>query len=303
MSLLSMNPESCTTPLKVSTFTAAAARAPTSVAIAVFTFAVSAASSVNCPALRWFFGSEAQPAAPSAAARAMLIAVIAVLISCSFSPGLCAARRLFASARGSPPPACAPAHGHRAAADRTASGPASACLGLLVLPFAHLFFGIILGATIALLDRADELVAVARELVELVIGELAPALLHCPFHLLPVPGDAIPIHGGSYELRRLVCKSRAAVASRLHPRRLHQARHRCKECHRFHRFCQLGVVARRHGAPRVLRLAFAPQCRGTQAAAALRRQRAHRPDQHIGVVAAHAHVGEHDVRAPLVQRV
>jgi hypothetical protein len=66
---------------------------------------------------------------------------------------------------------------------------------LTFFTFPHLALCVVLGAAIAFLDLADELVAMTRELLELVIGQLAPALLDRAFHLLPVTLDAVPVHG------------------------------------------------------------------------------------------------------------
>jgi len=48
-----------------------------------------------------------------------------------------------------------------------------------------------------LLDLADELVALAADLLELVIGEIAPLLPDLALELLPVALDLIPVHGCS----------------------------------------------------------------------------------------------------------
>ena len=45
-----------------------------------------------------------------------------------------------------------------------------------------------------LLDLAFQLLATAVDHVEIVVGELTPLLLHLPFHLLPISGNAVPIH-------------------------------------------------------------------------------------------------------------
>src|SRR5205814_6876221 len=136
------------------------------------------------------------PAAPSAAAVAMASAARNGFIACfPYRCGCCRRRSAFARARA--PPAGAPAHGRPAAGDRTASGRASVCPAVLLLavfPFAHLIFGLVARVAVALLDLADELVALAGHAIELVIGELAPALLQRALHLLPVACNAIPIH-------------------------------------------------------------------------------------------------------------
>src|SRR5204863_8819109 len=98
-----------------------------------------------------------------------------------------------------PAQVCAPARDRPAALGRTASaraGPSSQAsrLCLPVFPFAHLLVGVVFRAAVAFLDLAHELVTLPGKLVELVIGQLAPALLERALHLLPVPGDGVPIH-------------------------------------------------------------------------------------------------------------
>src|SRR5438477_3676390 len=164
--------------------------------MAVFTFAVSAASSLTSGVPRLCAPEDAQPAAPSAAAVARASAARNGFIAWFPCRCGCGPRRS-AFARAQAPAAGAPARGRPAAAGRTASGRASVCRGLLLLavfPFADLIFGVVARAAVALLDLADELVALARHAVELVIGELAPALLQRALHLLPVACNAIPIH-------------------------------------------------------------------------------------------------------------
>src|SRR3954468_10933704 len=110
-SLLSTKPESCTMPRLVSTSMAAAARAPTLLAIALFTLAVTAASSVVWPAVRFSCSCccEAQPA-PSAAASPRLAITNRVrgvmLMPCRrvYRPARADLRRS-ASARAPAPPA------------------------------------------------------------------------------------------------------------------------------------------------------------------------------------------------------
>src|SRR5262245_2842425 len=53
---------------------------------------------------------------------------------------------------------------------------------------------LILGQTVALLDLAFELIPATRDDVEIIVGELAPLLLHLPFDLLPISLHAIPVH-------------------------------------------------------------------------------------------------------------
>ena len=57
-----------------------------------------------------------------------------------------------------------------------------------------LLLGLVLGDPVLLLDLADELVALAGDDVDVVVGELAPLLLHLARELLPVAFDAVPVH-------------------------------------------------------------------------------------------------------------
>src|SRR6185295_15351665 len=126
---------------------AAAVRAPASVAIALFTLAVSAASLVNSPVVRPVSGAlPAQAASDSMPIRASAL------------------RR---------------------------EGFMTLDAGFPVLDLA---LGFVLLDAVALLDLADQLVAMAAHLVELVVGELAPLFLQLARHLLPVALNAIPIH-------------------------------------------------------------------------------------------------------------
>src|SRR5205085_10762408 len=152
------------------------------------------------PVLRLVCGlCEAHPATPSATAVLSASAARTDLIVCSLSL-LALGRRRSASARARAPPAGAPVRGRPAASGRTASAPAvraggaSADLLLTVFPFAYLAFGFITGAAVALLDLAHQLIALARHLVELVVAEFAPALFQRACHLLPVAGNAVPVH-------------------------------------------------------------------------------------------------------------
>src|SRR5580704_6156322 len=52
----------------------------------------------------------------------------------------------------------------------------------------------VFGQAIALLDPAFELVALAVDLREIVVGELTPLLLDLAFGLLPVSFNAVPVH-------------------------------------------------------------------------------------------------------------
>src|SRR6185295_4132837 len=65
-----------------------------------------------------------------------------------------------------------------------------------ITPFeiAELFFRLILGDAVLLLDLAGEQIALAGDHIQLVVGQLAPLLFRLALDLLPVAFDAIPIH-------------------------------------------------------------------------------------------------------------
>src|SRR4026209_2728539 len=65
-------------------------------------------------------------------------------------------------------------------------------------PILHLLLGLVLADAVRVLDLADELVALAGDAVDVVVGELAPLLFHFALHLLPVAFDAIPVHACSF---------------------------------------------------------------------------------------------------------
>src|SRR5215510_3029724 len=65
---------------------------------------------------------------------------------------------------------------------------------LLVHPVVDVPLHPVLGIAVARLNLAFELLAVAVDLGDIVIGELAPLLLHLTAELLPAAFDAIPIH-------------------------------------------------------------------------------------------------------------
>src|SRR6266540_3459288 len=64
-----------------------------------------------------------------------------------------------------------------------------------LLPVLDLAVGLIAGYPVSFLDLADQFVALAVDLRERVVGELAPLLLDLTRHLLPVSFHTIPIHG------------------------------------------------------------------------------------------------------------
>src|SRR4029077_10504049 len=63
-----------------------------------------------------------------------------------------------------------------------------------VLEAADLPLGFFLADAVGFLHLARELIATALDHVELIVGELAPLLLHFPLELLPVSCDLIPVH-------------------------------------------------------------------------------------------------------------
>src|SRR5690349_8698195 len=79
-------------------------------------------------------------------------------------------------------------------------------VGLARLPLLQLLLGFILADAVRVLDLADQLVAITGDAVQVVVGELAPLLLHFSLHLLPVAFDAIPVH--SVFLPLLCCRQR-----------------------------------------------------------------------------------------------
>ena len=62
-------------------------------------------------------------------------------------------------------------------------------------PSLQLALGLILADAIAFLNLAGKLITPTRDLVNLIVGKLAPLLLHFAFELFPVAFDAVPIHG------------------------------------------------------------------------------------------------------------
>jgi len=63
-----------------------------------------------------------------------------------------------------------------------------------ILEGPDLHFRLVLGDPVGLLEPPRELLAPAGDQVEIVVGQLAPLLLHKPLELLPVPFDDVPIH-------------------------------------------------------------------------------------------------------------
>src|SRR3954469_9197886 len=63
-----------------------------------------------------------------------------------------------------------------------------------LFPVADLLLGLLPRDAVRLLDPAQQQVALSRDHVELVIGELAPLLQRVALELLPVAFDAVPVH-------------------------------------------------------------------------------------------------------------
>src|SRR5262249_38481234 len=72
------------------------------------------------------------------------------------------------------------------------SSPLSSHALLFVLPAAHLGLGLLLADAVAHLDLADELVAAALDLHEIIVSELAPLLLHGALGGVPAALDLLP---------------------------------------------------------------------------------------------------------------
>src|SRR3954467_2324230 len=65
---------------------------------------------------------------------------------------------------------------------------------LRAVPVVDILAHLIPGDAVALLDLAFELVALAADDIEIVIGQLAPLLFNLAFDLFPISFHAIPIH-------------------------------------------------------------------------------------------------------------
>src|SRR5579859_3059498 len=74
-------------------------------------------------------------------------------------------------------------------------------LFLRAVPVVYVLLDLILAQAVALLQLALQLVPPARDLVQIVVRELAPFFLDLAFELLPVSFDTIPIHGELLSLR------------------------------------------------------------------------------------------------------
>ena len=62
------------------------------------------------------------------------------------------------------------------------------------LPITQLLLGFVLGQAVRFLYLDGKVVTFACNDVKMIVGELAPLLLHIAFELLPVAFDAIPVH-------------------------------------------------------------------------------------------------------------
>jgi hypothetical protein len=67
------------------------------------------------------------------------------------------------------------------------------------MPLVDLTLRFLLGYAITFLNFAGEYFGIALGFGQVVVGKLAPLLLHLTLELFPVPRDLIPIHG--YVLR------------------------------------------------------------------------------------------------------
>jgi uncharacterized protein YjbJ (UPF0337 family) len=61
-------------------------------------------------------------------------------------------------------------------------------------PVVDLLLGLVAGNAVVLLDLADELLALTRHAIDVVVSELAPLFLDLAGELLPVAFDTVPIH-------------------------------------------------------------------------------------------------------------
>ena len=65
-------------------------------------------------------------------------------------------------------------------------------------PLVGLLLGFLPGQTVPFLQLARELVAFAGDVFEVVVGELAPFLLHSSLQLFPISFELIPVHKNSF---------------------------------------------------------------------------------------------------------
>src|SRR5262245_5487637 len=69
---------------------------------------------------------------------------------------------------------------------------------VVFFPFAHFTLSLVAGDPVRFLELAHQLVALAGDDIEIVIGQLAPLLLELALHLLPVAFHTVPIHKNSF---------------------------------------------------------------------------------------------------------
>src|SRR4030095_3138973 len=85
-----------------------------------------------------------------------------------------------------------PPRGSGLVADRDRLDPR--VLSLAAKPVGDLAIGHLARDAIALLDAADQLLALAFSAVEVIVGQLAPLFADAPLEFLPVAFDSIPVH-------------------------------------------------------------------------------------------------------------
>src|SRR6266496_434742 len=62
------------------------------------------------------------------------------------------------------------------------------------VPLVHLALSVIFRDPVAFLDPANQLIALSRDYVQIVIGQLAPAGLNRALHLFPLAFHLVPVH-------------------------------------------------------------------------------------------------------------
>ena len=67
--------------------------------------------------------------------------------------------------------------------------------GVFGMPVAELLFSFVLRNSVALLDLAEQLLALAGNDVQVIVGQLAPLLLDFAFELHPVAFYFVVVHG------------------------------------------------------------------------------------------------------------
>ena len=84
-------------------------------------------------------------------------------------------------------------------ADRDQDHRALCGLGVFLIVFLHaainFLTGFFAGVAIFFLQRADELIALARDAIEVAVGEFAPPLFRAPAHLFPLALQNVVVHG------------------------------------------------------------------------------------------------------------